>query len=364
MKAKAEYRMIGLMSGTSLDGLDIAFVKFRRGKQWSYRVLEAITLAYNASWSTRLSTAHTLSGEALLQLHGEYGRFLGKAVSDFVRRKRIKGVDAIASHGHTVFHQPENGFTFQLGDGTALHAATGLPVVNDFRSLDVQLGGEGAPLVPAGDRLLFPSFDVCLNLGGIANLSMEAKGKRLAFDICYANMALNHLAKETGAAYDRDGRLASQGSVSSSLLNQLSHAYEAVRPKRKSLGREFFESSIQPLLDHSTLSVKDRLRTVMESIALEVGLAIPVKGPKRTLLATGGGAHNRQLIEVLRKHLNQRTTVEVPSPIVIDFKEAIVFALLGVLRLRNETNVLSSVTRSRRDSSSGALIGANESSGK
>lgn len=364
MKAKAEYRMIGLMSGTSLDGVDIAVVKFKRSKLWSYQVLEAITLPYNTAWSKRLSIAHTLSGEALLQLHGEYGRFLGKAVCEFVKKKRIKGVDAVASHGHTVFHQPENGFTFQLGDGAALHAATGLPVVNDFRSLDVQLGGEGAPLVPAGDRLLFPSFDICLNLGGIANLSMDTKGKRLAFDICYTNMALNHLAKETGAAYDRDGQLASQGRVSSSLLNQLRHAYDAVRPKRKSLGREFFESSIQPLLDQSTLSVEDRLRTVMESIALEIGLAIPAKGPRRTLLATGGGAHNRMLINVLRKHLNPRTTVEVPSSTLIDFKEAIVFAFLGVLRLRNETNVLSSVTRSRRDSSSGALIGASESSGE
>lgn len=357
MQATKKYRMLGLMSGTSLDGLDLACVEFQSGRRWSFRVLEAQTLAYNNKWSQKLAHAHELSGEALLKLHGAFGRFLGEACSHFIRDNRIKQLDGIASHGHTIFHQPGKGFTFQLGDGSAIHAETGLPVVSDFRSLDIQLGGEGAPLVPAGDRLLFASADICLNLGGIANLSMEVKGKRLAFDICFCNMALNYLARKAGKSHDQNGRIASEGGVVAELLEQLSEAYSAVRKKRKSLGREFFETSIQPLLDQPKISLPDRMRTVCESVAEEIELALPPRSRNLQMLTTGGGAWNRYLMKVLRSRASGRVSVVLPSPEIIDFKEAIIFAFLGLLRIRNEMNVLSSVTRARRDSCSGSLIG-------
>lgn len=357
MQAIKKYRMLGLMSGTSLDGLDLACVEFTFSRRWTFRVLEAEVLPYNTKWSKRLAGAHNLSGEDLLALHGSYGRYLGEACEKFIRKKGIKHLDGIASHGHTVFHQPDKSFTFQLGDGGAIHAATGHPVIYDFRSLDVQLGGEGAPLVPAGDRLLFASADICLNLGGIANLSMEVKGRRRAFDICFCNMALNHLAKEAGKGYDEDGRMASKGNVIPELLDELTKAYEKVRKKRKSLGREFFEKAIQPLFDQPDYYVKDKLRTVIESITDEIERAIPAKSINLQMLTTGGGAWNRYLIDSLRDRLSGRVAVILPSRRIIDFKEAIIFAFLGVLRLRNENNVLSSVTQSRADSCSGVLVG-------
>lgn len=349
--------MLGLMSGTSLDGLDIACVEFTLTKRWSFRVLEAATIDYSEKWERKLSTAHTLSGESLIELHSAYGRFLGEQCVDFIRRRKLKKIDAIASHGHTIFHQPAKHFTFQLGDGPAIHAVAGLPVISDFRSLDVQLGGEGAPLVPMGDRLLFASADSCLNLGGIANVSMEVRGKRKAFDLCFCNMALNHLARKAGLPYDRDGRLAGQGSVIPRLLKQMKVAYALVRRKRSSLGREFFEQAIQPLLDNEKLPLHDRMRTVCESVAEEIETALIHDARNVHMLTTGGGARNGFLIEVLRNRLAGKASVVLPSSEIIDFKEAIIFAFLGVLRLRNEVNVLSSVTRSQRDSCSGVLTG-------
>lgn len=357
MPSAQTYRVLGLMSGTSLDGLDLAFVEFRLAKRWNFRVIDATTVGYPGKWSRRLAEAHTLSGESLLLLHGAYGRFLGEQCVDFIRSRKLKKVDAIASHGHTIFHQPENGLTFQLGDGTAIHAIAGLPVVSDFRSLDVHLGGEGAPLVPMGDRLLFASADVCLNLGGIANLSMEVKGKRKAFDLCFCNMALNHLARKAGVAFDRNGSMAGNGNVVPRLHEQLSMAYALVRRKRRSLGREFFERAIQPMLDNENLSLNDRMRTVCESVADEIEAAVPGDSGQLQMLTTGGGARNRFLIEVLRNRLAGKASVVLPSKEIIDFKEAIIFAFLGVLRLRNEINVLNSVTRAKADSCSGTLSG-------
>ncbi|MBL7849859.1 MAG: anhydro-N-acetylmuramic acid kinase [Cyclobacteriaceae bacterium] len=358
MPAASTYRLLGLMSGTSLDGLDIACVEFQLNKRWSFRVIDAATVSYPEKWERRLSTAHTLSGESLLALHGAYGRFLGEQCMAFMQRRKLRKIDAIASHGHTIFHQPDKQFTFQLGDGAAIHAMTGLPVIADFRSLDVQLGGEGAPLVPMGDRVLFASADICLNLGGIANLSMETKGKRKAFDLCFCNMALNHLSREVGMSFDGNGNLASKGNVVPKLLGQLSTAYELVRRKRRSLGREFFERAIQPLLDNPKLLLNDRLRTVCESVAEEIDEAISDKAMNLQMLTTGGGARNRFLIEVLRQRLSGKASVVLPSREIIDFKEAIIFAFLGLLRLRNEINVLSSVTRATQDSCSGAVYGS------
>ncbi len=351
------YRVLGLMSGTSVDGLDIAYVEFTYAKRWYFKLLASETVGYSKKWEKRLSSAHTISSEDLAELHGQYGRYLGEQCREFMDHHSIRRVDLVASHGHTIFHQPSRGFTFQLGDGAALYATTGLPVVCDFRSLDVQLGGEGAPLVPMGDRLLFAAADVCLNLGGIANLSMELGGERRAFDLCFCNMALNFLAREAGKSYDRHGKKASKGAVDGDLLEALGGVYASIRKKRKSIGRELFEKSIRPLLANRDIRLADRLRTVCESVALEVEEALPGDSRNLQILTTGGGALNRFLVEVIRNRILGKGVVALPAREIVDFKEAIVFALLGVLRIRNEINVLRSVTRARRDSCSGVVIG-------
>lgn len=353
-----KYKVIGIMSGTSLDGLDVAFCKFTmKKKKWEFEIKVAHTYSYTADWKTKLARAHQLTGEALTHLHTQYGKLIGQLCNQFIGQHKIKTVDLIASHGHTIFHQPHHKFTFQLGDGNALHATTGLPVAYDFRSLDVALGGEGAPLVPIGDRLLFSDYEICLNLGGIANLSTEVKGERKAFDICFCNMALNYLTAKIGKDFDRDGKLARQGSVHPKLLEALEKIYTPLRGKRPSLGREGFEKEMQGLLDDESIPLNDRLRTVCESIADQIGRAIPAAKKKTKVLATGGGALNSFLIELLQARLSSHQEIFVPNKTLLNFKEALVFAFLGVLRLRNEINVLKSVTGASQNSCSGVLIG-------
>ncbi len=357
MPSTKTYRVLGLMSGTSLDGLDLALVEFTAGKRWQFHLIASSTQSYTKTWEDKLATAQNLSGADLVALHAAYGAYLGKQCEAFMHRNKIRTIDAIASHGHTIFHQPDRGFTFQLGDGQAIHAATGFKVISDFRSLDVLLGGEGAPLVPVGDRLLFASYDVCLNLGGIANLSMETKGERKAFDLCFCNMALNHLMKETGKSFDRNGTLASRGEVDQDLLVDILSAYQRIQKKRKSLGREYFEQAMQPLLENKRIALANRLRTVCESVAIEVAGALPASEKELKLLATGGGALNRFLIELMQERLNGKARIILPAKEIIEFKEALIFAFLGVLRLRGEVNVLKSVTRARRNSCSGVVTG-------
>lgn len=345
------------MSGTSLDGLDIACCAFRyTGTKWVFTIEASETIRYSTAWTKKLQAAHTLSVEGLLALHSSYGKWLGEAVVAFRTKHALKGVHFIASHGHTVFHQPANGFTFQLGDGHALYAVSKLPVISDFRSLDVALGGEGAPLVPIGDKLLFSEYDVCLNLGGIANLSIDKNGQRIAYDVCYANMGLNYLTQKIKKAYDHDGALAERGELNTKLLTQLSKKYEVLRASRPSLGREGFEKIVQPLLDNNAISLHDRLNTFTESIALEITKAIGDQKFQR-VLCTGGGAFNRFLLYRLVEHGGDVNTLVLPDETIINFKEALVFAFLGVLRVRGEINTLKSVTKASKNSSSGVMIG-------
>jgi anhydro-N-acetylmuramic acid kinase len=357
-KKVRKYKVIGIMSGTSLDGVDFAYCKFiLKKKGWDFSIQQAQTFPYPKEWRDKLSTAHLLSGEDLFELNAKYGKFLGQQCNQFMKQKRVTKIDLISSHGHTIFHQPNKKFTFQLGDGNAMHAIIGLPVVFDFRSLDVALGGEGAPLVPIGDKHLFSNFDICLNLGGIANLSMEIKGKRSAFDICFCNMLLNYLSSQAGKDFDKNGMLASKGSINQKLLNSFEKLYRSNRKKKPSLGREGFEKEFQSLLDNKSIPLNDRLRTACESIALEIARSIPTSIKKMKLLATGGGALNVFLIDLIKSKVPSKIKVVVPSNTIINFKEALVFAFLGVLRLRNENNVLKSVTGASHNSCSGVLIG-------
>jgi anhydro-N-acetylmuramic acid kinase len=350
------YNVIGLMSGTSMDGLDIAYVRFESTpEKWLYSIEKTAVVKYPASLLNRLSGAMKLSAAEWELLDVTYGHFLGKACLDFAAKQNLK-IDFIASHGHTVFHQPEKGFTSQLGNGNAIFATSGLPVVNDFRSLDVIRGGQGAPLVPIGDQLLFNDYDICLNLGGIANLSRELKGERKAFDICYCNMGLNYLMKKQGKSYDKNGELAFSGEVHQGMLNQLEKNYAGLRKKRPSLGREYFEKKFVPVLDQKKISTADKLATVVESTAKEIAGALKENGPA-SVLCTGGGVYNSFLMSRILEHGGDEINLIVPEDELIKFKEALVFALLGVLRVENKINCLRSVTHASVDSSSGVMIG-------
>lgn len=354
---KSTFRVIGLMSGTSLDGLDIAFCTFKNLKSgWKYSIEHCSTVRYPQAWRRKLEEAHKVSGAALMALDAAYGSYLGKATRKFIDRNNLK-VDFVASHGHTVFHQPSQGFTTQIGNGYSLHAAVDVPVVCDFRMQDVAFGGEGAPLVPVGDKHLFQDFDVCLNLGGIANLSLDAAGRRRAFDICFCNMGLNYLAAEASKAFDKNGAMAAMGTVNIGLLKSLYNLYGKLRRKRPSLGRELFEASVVPLLQDKRIPLEDRLCTFTESVASEIGYAILAHKQRAKVLCTGGGAFNSYLISRMLALGGDDVTFIIPDVEVVKFKEAMIFAFLGVLRVNHQTNCLKSVTRAARDSSGGTMIG-------
>ena len=345
-----EATAIGLMSGSSLDGLDIALVRFQYDdNQYTFSIIDADTLRYPDEWKQQLTDAFHKQPNELKSLDKAYGQFIGEQVKQFVASRNVKP-DFVASHGHTIFHKPEEHYTLQIGDGQALANACGLKVINDFRTEDVLKGGQGAPLVPIGDKLLFGDYDICLNIGGIANVSYDEDGKRMAYDLCIANQALNHLANMNGLDYDRDGELARSGEVDITLLKQLNrHPFYGQFPP-KSLGREFFEANQKQLLQG--LSVPDMLATFVEHIALQIALPISFL-PKGKILCTGGGARNKFLIERLQARTKHE--VVVPEKQIIDYKEALVFAFLGLLRLEGKTNVLASVTGAESDSCSGKI---------
>ncbi len=343
------------MSGTSLDGLDIAYCEFTDDR--NFQLLAAETYNYPAAWQERLASLHLASAEEYARADAELGRYFGEKVQHF-RDIHPGRVDYIASHGHTVFHQPENGFTAQIGDGNAIHAVTGIPVVCDFRRLDVALGGQGAPLVPIGDRLLFGQYDCCINLGGIANISYELDGERVAYDIAPCNMALNYLAGKQGMTYDAGGETARRGSVITSLLARLETLEYYHVPAPKTLGKEWFEKSFLPYLaPFDNQPVENLMRTVTEHIALRLAASIVQSGTDiHRILITGGGANNQYLLELLKEKIGS-IEIESADPRLVDYKEAIIFALLAYLRINNQTNTLASVTGASRDSSGGVICG-------
>lgn len=345
------YLSIGSMSGTSLDGLDLVACRFTFDKKWNFEVLKANTVSYSHKWVHRLSEIEELTPLEFVFLHDDYGKFTGKQIAEFCADLPEKP-RLIGSHGHTIFHQPDMNMTFQIGNGAFIAAATGIQTVCDFRSMDVALHGQGAPLVPVGDELLFDEYEFCLNLGGIANVSFREEGERKAFDICPANMAFNHFTKETGYEYDLNGSMGRLGSAHPELLNLLNSLdyYQLTGPK--SLGREWFESAFLPLIYSFQLPTEDILRTLYEHISDQLALAIDPY-PKGQVLITGGGAHNVFLIELFSEKTKHKTIV--PSEQIIDFKEAIIFAFLGVLRFRNEVNCLKSVTGADHDHSGGVI---------
>jgi anhydro-N-acetylmuramic acid kinase len=343
---------LGIMSGTSLDGLDLALCEFGlQSTGWRYKIIKADTIGYSNEWYEKLSAANTYKGVELISLHSEYGRYIGLEAKKFLGKSGIKA-ELICSHGHTIFHQPENGFTFQLGDGSAIAASSGITTISDFRNLNVALGGQGAPLVPVGDEVLFTEYNYCLNLGGISNISYQLKRKRVAYDICPVNMILNYLSAELNMSYDKDGLAGRKGTVHNGLLEKLNALEFYKEPAPKSLGREWLETEFLPVVNKYSIKTHDKLRTIYEHIAIQITNSMDSRA-KKSVLITGGGAFNAFLLELIKS--KTRHEITVPNSELVSYKEALIFAFLGVLRMHNYINCLSSVTGSRYDCSGGAI---------
>lgn len=356
MKAEnLHFDVVGLMSGTSLDGLDLCCVHFDFDGSWHYRIVKAESVDYPEDLRRALASAQDMTALEYARLHSDYGLYLGRQVRSFVERNKLK-VDIVASHGQTIFHQPAVRFTAQIGSGAGIAAESGIDTVCDFRTTDVALGGQGAPLVPIGDAVLFGDYDYCLNLGGFSNISFAAGDRRLAYDISPVNYVLNHYAGLRGLSFDRDGALARSGKVCGDLLEKLNALDFYTQSGPKSLGREWVEEVVYPLIDSDGLSVEDVLATFVEHVAVQIGRN--VRGGR--VLVTGGGARNVFLLERMRAVAPQATYI-VPDPLTIDFKEALIFALLGALYMAGRPNCLSSVTGAARDNIGGCLYKGNNS---
>ena len=366
------YNVIGLMSGSSLDGIDIAFVEFSEtGGEWNYIIKCAACIEYEIEWIQKLKNAIYLSALDYQLLHTEYGRFIGEAVNNFIEKFQLQHkIDLIVSHGHTSFHFPGKKMTHQLGDGASIAAVTQLPVVSDLRSMDIAFGGQGAPIVPLGEKLLFPYYRYFLNIGGIANVSINSKptnntdfyshkNEIIAFDICAANRVLNMLANEMGLDYDKDGKLASAGKIDDGLLQKLDALDYYSLPYPKSLSNIFGTDIIYPLVKNFGLKTEEALSTYAEHIALQIKNSLAPYFSNTTiqeLMITGGGAFNKYLVGRISKHLAQiNFEVFIPEDEVVIYKEALIMALLGALRWREQNTVLASITGATRNSIGGAL---------
>lgn len=345
------YKALGLMSGTSLDGLDICAVEFWQDEAWHFRINKAITLPYSADWQEKLRYKQ-LSAEALLELNHKYGTFLAQASKKFIDDHQLE-VDFIASHGHTWFHQPHKGITYQLGGGPEIAAFTGITTITDFRSNDVILGGQGAPLVPIGDRDLFPEHQACLNLGGFANISFDQDGQRIAFDICPLNIALNFYSQKLGLPYDDGGVIAATFPFDQDLVAELDALDFYQKRPPKSLGIEWVQKEIFPLIAKRALSLEVIIASLSEHSARQISNCLIVNNINNCLISGGGGL-NEHLIDRIRFLSSKKITVAVED--VLHFKEALIFAYLGILALENKANILSSVTGARKDHCSGRIF--------
>lgn len=350
---KENYNVIGVMSGTSLDGIDLAHVAFAiKNDKWSFQLLECETIPYTTDWLNKLKIAVDFSDTQLEKLNSDYTLLIGTIINDFISKNKIQNLDAVCSHGHTILHQPQNGFTLQIGNLPEIAKITNQTVVCDFRVQDVKLGGQGAPLVPIGDKILFSDYDYCLNLGGFSNISFNENGRRIAFDISAVNTVLNFYANKLGLDYDDKGKISKSGKLNFELLNEL-NALDFYKKKHpKSLGFEFVKEIILPLIEKHSIATEDKMHTFTDHIAIQIAQVLSKK--HCTLLITGGGAYNDFLIEKIQFH-SPKIEIIIPDSKTLEFKEALIFTLLGVLKLRNEINVLSSVTGAKTDHSSGVI---------
>lgn len=347
------YNVIGVMSGTSLDGIDVAYMKINTTPLYSAQIIYAETKAYPKFWEEELQKAIHYTKEELEKLNTSYTEYLGACIHTFIEENKIsrQELDIVASHGHTILHQPDLGYTLQIGNLPEIAQIVKCKTVCDFRVQDVALGGQGAPLVPIGDQLLFSEYDYCLNLGGFANVSLQKEGKRIAYDICAVNTVLNTYAQKLGVAYDDGGAFAKAGKIYLPLLEELNALPFYKKTSPKSLGIEWVQENIFPLLKRFDLKSEDVLATYTEHIAQQLSNQFDTGS---SVFITGGGAYNTHLIERLKAKKN--VDVVIPENVLVEYKEALIFGLLGVLKLRGENNCLASVTGANRDHSSGVII--------
>lgn len=352
MKQTLPMTAIGLMSGTSVDGLDVCCARFEETDgRWSFRILGARGYDYPRELRRKLlSEVQEMSAREFVGFHSAYGQFLGERVNDFIADTGLRP-DIIASHGSTVFHEPDRKIMFQIGDGAAIAAVTGIPTVSDFRRLDIMLGGQGAPLVPIGDNLLFADYDYCLNIGGFSNISFLQGEKRIAFDISPVNYVINRYARSIGLEMDRDGELAREGCLHAGLLEELNGLEYYSRAFPKSLSREWVEKTVFPILEHCGLPIKDLLRTYYEHCACQLARSTV---PGKSILVTGGGAYNKFLLSRMRDL--SACKLVVPEPEIVEYKEALIFAFLGVLYMLDRPSCLRSATGAAQDHIGGMLF--------
>ncbi|NUO02944.1 MAG: anhydro-N-acetylmuramic acid kinase [Saprospiraceae bacterium] len=360
------YKALGLMSGSSLDGLDLAFcdLKFTEtGDLTAWHLVASDTLPFSENWKKTLAELPSGSALQLAEAHAGFGEYVGDLVNLFLKKYQLVP-DFIASHGHTIFHYPNKRFTTQIGDGAAIAARTGIMVIDNFRAQDIALGGQGAPLAPLADRVLFSDYDFCLNLGGISNLTFKANnGRYVAYDIGGANQVLNALVQPLGLAYDDRGQLAASGKLNADLKTKADALPYFSQPYPKSLGNDWVRREHTPIFVEYDCPVADKLHTACRHIAGQIAVHLTqtlerenVKREQYKLLATGGGALNDFLIACIREACrDQQVEIVVPDARIISFKEAILMALMGALRLLGKPNCIASVTGAGRDAVSGAV---------
>lgn len=352
-----KYNIIGLMSGSSLDGLDMCHVEFEVTinsienmlVDVKYIIKQADCFEYAIDFKERLRNACNISAFEFARLHTELGKYFGKLTYDFITQHKIESIDFIASHGQTIFHQPQSGFTAQIGCGAQIAANTNCKVICDLRTADIAYGGQGAPIVPITEKHLFPDFKTFLNIGGIANIAIHKNENIFAHDVCAANTLLNYFAKQKGFEYDRDGKLAESGSVITELLQQLNEIDFCKQPAPKSLGSEHIYEKWIPLFEKYDHSIEDKLATATEHIAIQIGnvLNTQILNSNSQILITGGGALNTYLIERIQQQ-NSHILV-VPDILTVQYKEALAMAFSGLLRVLEIPNCLASVTGAKKD---------------
>lgn len=348
------------MSGSSLDGLDIAYCQFYFTDKWTYTLLKSKT-ATLGNWESQLKNATQLNEQELEQLSIDFAKYLAKEVQIFIQENQISEIDAVVSHGHTIYHYPEKGVTCQIGDGQTLANLLELKVINNLRQKDMDASGQGAPIVPIGDLHLFANYPICLNIGGIANLSIKLQNKMIAFDVCIANQVLNHYANKLGLDYDDKGDIARKGKINQTVLEKLNQLDFYKKAYPKSLDNSF-KNELIFLINSMEINTENALATYVEHIGIQLYLSIieiakqymiPLSENTKMLI-TGGGAFNQFLVERIQEHL--KVPIVIPDETIVNYKEAIVMAFIGVLKLRNEVNVLASVTGAQEDTVCGDVF--------
>ena len=340
------------MSGTSVDGLDICYVSFDNNDPSKYEIIDCETIDYDDNLKTKLKNVIEMDNDQIKQIDKEFGEFIGLNVLKFIKKNKLYKADLISSHGHTVFHEPKFNKTLQIGNGEIINKVTKIKTVNNFREQDIQLGGQGAPLVPIGDKLLFDDYKYCLNLGGFTNISVKDSRTIYAYDICPLNTVLNHYANKLGYECDLGGKLSKKGVINIDLFNELNDLDYYKKSYPKSLGLEFVIENIFPITEKYKIKEVDILATYIEHASFQIKRNID-NGSK--VLLTGGGTFNNNLIKTLNH--DSKINFIIPDKTIINYKESLIFALLGYLKINGKVNCLRSVTGASNDHSSGDIYG-------